>query len=82
MARKPAQSAPLVTVGNDETVRGKRKPREYRFETVLEDGTVSANGLVITHKASALSVMAFLNSTAELTSDGQKYRFVEVILYS
>jgi len=81
MARKTRIESSNVEGNGDAQQRGKRKPRQYRFETVDEDGVVNVVSLTLTHKQSAKDTLLYLNDLAKVNGLGATYRFTEVILY-
>ena len=81
MARKNSHSPSTSPSNNETKVRGKRKPTEYRFETVDSEGNVEALAFTLAHQDSAKKVLAFLNSLPGLTDDGTKFRFTKVIMF-
>jgi hypothetical protein len=76
--KKTASSGETPTTERKE--RGPRREREYRFEVVDFDGKVDSLHLVLTHRESANIVKDWLNAQTEMTADGQKYRYVELIV--
>lgn len=61
--------------------RGKRKPRQYRFELVDPNGGIEAVDLILTHKQSAVSTLAYLNNLSKAMKMDETFRFTEVIVY-
>lgn len=81
MARKQVQSNDSQKPSQEKKLRGKRKPTEYRFETIDTDGNVTGVDLTLTHQESAKQILAFLNDLPGLTEDGSKFRFTKVVVY-
>jgi len=81
----PRKKSPILAEEEDTAteprLRGKRKQREYRFESVDSDGTIQPVSLLLTHKASAIAVKEFLNSLAADNDAGITYRFGELIIH-
>ena len=81
MARQPKSQVHADAEQSKPKERGKRKPRQYRFELVDHDGGVEAVELILTHKLSAKDALTYLNSLAKRFKWDETFRFTEVILY-
>jgi hypothetical protein len=81
MARQPKSQGQATAPPTTPKERGKRKPRQYRFELVDPEGGVEAVELILTHKQSAKDTLAYLNSLSKRLGWDETYRFTEVIVY-
>lgn len=81
MTKKRTQLESTPGSNGGKSPRGKRKPREYRFESVDSEGKVSTLPLVLTHKDSAKQVMIFLNERSSELAEYGSFRYTELIIH-